>query len=404
MLSVVGLVMSAAASVPATLRPFSVDFSALSASPDLAAALARDGIIHVTAIPEYAELRPAALAGAQECDMFPESHTFADGTMRRSMAARTVPGRGGVQPFPLDSTYKCQALHAALAPFRALVAEATDRFASALSDLLDVDVPLLSTPDGAHDFSSFSDVVRSGDHLEHIHEYTKKYTAVNTFASPTLDMHVDQGIFIAFTPALETEPSEFHLRRSTGETVRVEFNPDALVFMLGGGAEQIISPRIRTADGFIPRGAPHAVWVPPSTTPRMWYGRMVLPPPGAAVASGSTRTYEDLRTDLIRATTTGAPWHSGPRSRAPPTARARSESRRPGVGGDRFPLIMGTDPAPSLASSLIPFPPSFSCRCALRGRRLWVPSTLPRLGQPPRPVRHLLLRRHGVPSPPLHPL
>mmetsp|Transcript_17822 Transcript_17822/g.58226 ORF Transcript_17822/g.58226 Transcript_17822/m.58226 type:complete len:689 (-) Transcript_17822:932-2998(-) len=300
------LAMAAVSSAPATLRPFSVDMSALSASRELAAALTSDGIIQVTSIAGYAELRSEVLAGALECNTFPESHAFEDGTTRRSIAARTVPGRGGVQPFPLDATSKCQAFESALAPFRALVLEATEQFASALSELLDVKAPLLSTPDGAHDFASFLDVVQSGDHLEHIHEYTKTVPPKpEARTPPTLDMHVDQGIFIAFTPALETEPSEFHVQRRTGETVRVDFDRDALVFMLGGGAEQIVSPKLRRIDGFVPRGTPHAVWVPPSSTPRMWYGRMVLPPPGAALAPGSSRTYGDLRTEMIRATSTG---------------------------------------------------------------------------------------------------
>lgn len=298
------VVVLAAASFPgpAMFHPFTVDSSALAPSRELANALVQDGIVQVIGIPGYKELRLMVLSRAKECNEFPESHKFSDGTTRRSIASHTVPGPGGEQPFPLGSD--CHALEAVLAPFRSTVKQATGHFALALSDLLDVEKPLLSTPDGLHHFTSFFDVVEAGDHLEHIHEYVRPQSIEpqqHNLDTPTLDMHVDQGIFIAFTPALELTPSDFYLKRRNGETVRVAFDPDALVFMMGGGAEQIIMPKL-LRQRLVPYGAPHAVTIPPSDAPRMWYGRMVLPPPGAALASDARITYGKLREEMIRAT------------------------------------------------------------------------------------------------------
>lgn len=216
------------------------------AAAALAEALGGDGIVQVIGIPGYASLRLAVLTHARECDGFVQPHEFADGTVRTSIASRTVPGPGGRQPFELPDTAPCALLAKALDPFRAVVDDATRTFSASLSSLIGVDAPLLSTPDGAHDFATFSDVVASGDHLEHLHKYDARVRAAKTASAgePTLELHTDQGIFIAFAPALETSQSAFLVQRASGERAAAVFRDDALVFMLGHGAEAILHLKV----------------------------------------------------------------------------------------------------------------------------------------------------------------
>jgi len=102
-------------------------------------------------------------------------------------------------------------------------------------------MPLLSTPDGQHSFQSFADVVEAREHLEHIHRFTKEASAWPP-KDKTIDLHTDQGLFIAFTPALEAEASTFLVRRADGALARAVFRDGALAFMIGQGAEALIAP------------------------------------------------------------------------------------------------------------------------------------------------------------------
>jgi len=115
-------------------------------------------------------------------------------------------------------------------------------------------------------------------------------------------MHVDDGIFLAFTPALEAGESRFLVERGDDEQVRVAFHEDALVFMFGFGADKLLKPKMRAGATFTPRAMPHALIVAPSaagTPPRAWYGRMVREPPGAAVLGDAEGvTYWDRYTSV----------------------------------------------------------------------------------------------------------
>lgn len=287
-------------------------------------------MVQVTDIPMYASGRKTMLSQASACGTWEQTHTFADGTTRRTMASHTVPGPNGAQAFDVASSAACQDFTAAAAPFRKTVDNTVRLFASRLSGLLEVETPLLTTESG-FPFTHFSDVVDNGEHLEHIHAYSKpptgKEAADKTVAAEgsTLAMHTDQGIFIAFTPALvladgvaptdaatdANDASTFFVALPNGERAKAVFDDDALVFMLGDGVEQVVSPKLlhgRTPEAnarrFVPRATPYALTVatPPSSaagasTKRMWYGRMVLPPADAAVA-GKATTYGAVRTAM----------------------------------------------------------------------------------------------------------
>jgi hypothetical protein len=156
--------------------------------------------------------------------------------------------------------------------------------------------------EGTRKYSSFEDIVRGASHLEHFHSYSKTPATVATdsknsgkiASSPSqmsIDMHADQGLFIAFVPALLVEDSdtgssivegasagEFLIQHKDGSVARVDFGSgDEIVFMLGDGVEQYFNPKYH---GPSLRAAPHAMIMPEHEPrqARVWYGRMFLPP------------------------------------------------------------------------------------------------------------------------------
>ena len=305
----------ASLSPTASLTIPSVAHAALKSGDDQALASMRTalsdvGMIALTGIPGYAALRNQVLADSAKCASWEQEHTFDDQTTRRTMASRTIPGPGGAQPFKTSATAECAEFTAAVEPFRTTVDEAVRLFGARLGGLLHVRSPLLTTREG-FPFPSFFDVVDNGEHLEHIHAYSRpRDHPAKEEAGATLEMHTDQGLFIAFTPALllsdnaravdAPDASSFHIKLRSGEVVPVAFDRDSLVFMLGQGVQQVVKPQLLPggvspgAPAFIPRPTPHALSVAISGTARMWYGRMVLPPSDATV-SGKALTFGEMR-------------------------------------------------------------------------------------------------------------
>ena len=151
---------------------------------------------------------------------------------------------------------------------------------------------------GDKKYSSFDDIARAANHLEHFHSYRRGQAQdINDDASEgllSIDMHADQGLFIAFVPALlvedEAAPNsgarvvegasvgQFYLKHRDGTVAEVDFGDgDELVFMLGDGVEQYFNDKY---DGPNLRAAPHAMVMPQHAPQqsRAWYGRMFLPP------------------------------------------------------------------------------------------------------------------------------
>ena len=253
-----------------------------------------------------------------------DSHTFDDRTTRRTIATHTIPGPGGAQEIKITKDTKaCEEFKVLSKPFRESIDSAVRRFGERLSGLLHTETPMLATRAG-FPFETFAHVVDNGEHLEHFHAYTKEerlegedtstgkgsVAAVAAAANDdgtTLPMHTDQGLFIAFTPALVVrrdgavggDDSTFLVRLSDGTVESVSFDADSLVFMIGHGVEQVVRPKLLPG-GLMPR-ATHAVTViAPRDDPsaqRAWYGRMVLPPHDAAVA-GAGVTYGEMRATM----------------------------------------------------------------------------------------------------------
>lgn len=134
-------------------------------------------------------------------------------------------------------------------------------------------------------------------------------------AEETIDLHIDQGLFIAFTPGLMVthledgtpdlsgtmrESEGFFIETSEGHRAMVQFSEvDDLVFMMGDGVNQYINPKLHNdslAQSRKLRAPPHSVALPKQNTSdaRSWFGLMVLPPTDA-YSEKDGRTYGEVR-------------------------------------------------------------------------------------------------------------
>jgi len=338
------LAVLAAAAVPtaaaaAVFHPVRISYesllnkgSLLAEDPTFVQALTEAGMVSITNIPSpFDKFKDDALSNLDGClssRSTTQEHTLADGTRRRTLATHSVPG--GIQKFQGEEA-ACESFATAADEFRSTVAAVTQAFADRVSEYYntkagadqtssgtkqDQDMPLLSTANGVL-FNTLSDVVENGEHLEHFHSYTKKSMKdiPEEDEEETIEMHVDQGLFIAFTPGRmvhnpQDDPSEktfeltsgFYIESKEGKVEEVEFDPqDDLVFMLGDGVNQYINDKL-AADKKL-RAVPHMLRFKSQgdeSSSRVWYGRMVLPPVDAIHPAHGT-TFGELREQMIAA-------------------------------------------------------------------------------------------------------
>jgi len=286
-------------------------------------------MITVTGVPGLADLRRSALLGTHACSQAASAAktiTFDDGTTRTTLAAVTR-GLGSMQDMELGDVSdfeKCPpSFRAAVADLRALVADVASSFVARVGDVFNTsDTALLWSMDGATKYSSFDDIVRGANHLEHFHSYRtsstkneKESTAEDIIndgdAMLSIDMHADQGLFIAFTPAFLTDDmgsvstdnaGEFLLQTRDGSVSTVDFGDgDLLVFMLGDGVEQYFNAKFNGPPLW---AAPHAMRMPQhnDNQARLWYGRMFLPP-DEALNERQGKSFGRVREMMIEAVT-----------------------------------------------------------------------------------------------------
>lgn len=229
--------------------------------------LAKEGIVSITGIPGFGQTKRNLMTYLHSCildqgyDTAPQE-TFKDGTVRRTLGTVTLPGTGA-QPIELDDelSESCQMFNKNLSSFRAAVDQTTAAFAERLTFEMgsSLEVPIMTTQDGSHDFDTIKDIVASGDHLEHFHSYQKTKESVGASSlstgSQTIDLHTDQGFFIALSPALIVahkgdkktpdlsqplvESKGFYILTSDGKRALVNVDStDDLIFMLGDGVNQ----------------------------------------------------------------------------------------------------------------------------------------------------------------------
>ena len=153
-------------------------------------------------------------------------------------------------------------------------------------------------------YDSIGQVVHHGEQLEHFHSYQR---GVEPLGTRTIELHTDQGLFIAFTPAMllaadglmRVDEESFVVRMSDGTESRVSFAADSLVFMIGDAVSRIINPHLSSSPPLRP--TPHAVALSSRDT-RLWYGRMFLPPP-LAVSEQHGVTFARLREIAVQHST-----------------------------------------------------------------------------------------------------
>jgi len=306
-----------------TLQPFSINLGALSsgqASDALDKALRSEGILQITDIPNLKSLREAALGAAHACiseSPTARSHHFSDGTLRRTLAAasgRSLGQRTLAHGSPASES--CAELERAGGALSAAVQYAVDIFVAQFSTLVGKAKShdfFLRRPSGGG-YSSLEEAVNSGDRLEHFHTY-KVPDERPSAPSLTLDFHVDQGILIAFLPALmlsdhsgldqSASSGAFVIRTKGGSELEVELRSDALAVLLGDGVNQYINhvhPDLRF------HAPSHAFRMPHSAAGlhRVWYGMMQLPPADATNEEVGL-TFGQIRDKVVQASNrTGA--------------------------------------------------------------------------------------------------
>jgi hypothetical protein len=169
-----------------------------------------------------------------------------------------------------------------------VVDDVSSLFASRLSELIDssINKPLLKTVSGT-EYSTLSDIVRFGDHLDHFHSYKSPLVP-----SPkqTIDFHTDEGLFIAIAPAVmlhngiptEKAAGQF-LAKINGQESVIHVSQSSLLFMLGDGVNQYVNSKLKSARTTRLQAVEHALQMPDGVPleSRAWYGRMFLPPADA---------------------------------------------------------------------------------------------------------------------------
>jgi len=234
---------------------------------------------------------------------------------RRTLATRTLAGTpegilvattSGTKA-DADASNLCSDLQASSRSFREAVQRVSEaiatRFGSAESAALKGDnkIPM-------------ENLINEGEHLEHFHSYysdqaattkTGTTSGVPSATTTTIDWHTDQGMMLLFTPGQRNDgtiPNGFLIQLGDGTTAEVAFDSqiDDLVIMLGDGVYQYINNGDADDAPSTLRAVPHALTLPDNhhEQPRLWYGRMVLPPPEAIHPNGST--FQELRTAMIR--------------------------------------------------------------------------------------------------------
>ncbi|CAJ1965797.1 unnamed protein product [Cylindrotheca closterium] len=342
----------------AAYSPVRISYEALengTAEDVLRQALTEVGMISITHIPSFQsnkmetlKLLPKCMDEASNDDQSTTTastttiveHTFGDGTRRRTMATHNV-GTSASSSLLVPQAahddndddhssssssknhyYYCQEFQAVSQSFRETVGHVMDTFANELAIALDLDASktLLREDDDNKNNNNddgqggqvynLRNIFGQGEQLEHFHCYYKDNEKKNDTQEEeeTIEWHTDQGLVLAFTPGLiDGEPTEgFHVQLKDGSTEMVDFDhTDDLVFLMGDGVNQYVNGALLEEEENnkpLLRALPHALQMPSTTTedlPRVWYGRMVLPPPNAKHPTHPSMTFGEIRQDMI---------------------------------------------------------------------------------------------------------
>ena len=260
------------ASTTASTAPLRMTHASLKSTPidsttPLVDALHTTGLVAVTSVAGLSESKAGMLASLPGCIANIESSSSSvkvatavlpDGTVRKSFASSAGPD-GVLSSIKTVEEYRssagmgsflsCEAFTSYADSFRAAVGRATSDFAGRLSSELggSLPTPLVTASTSGKAYGTVSDVVSGGTHLEHFHSYSKPVASGED--GETIELHTDQGLFIAFTPGLVVGSYEgegaglsggFHVRDAEGRRTTVNFDEgDDLVFMIGDGVNSL---------------------------------------------------------------------------------------------------------------------------------------------------------------------
>jgi len=295
------VLLSSSAAADATYAPIRISFQDLqngNAEDLLRHALEQVGMISITNIFEQNDKSLQWLPKCMEDSLNVVEQVLDDGTLRRTIATHNVGTKASSSPVLED----CEEFRTVGQTFRETVGKVVDIFATELSAALHLDASktLLQDVDDQHHHYNLKNIFDQGDHLEHFHCYYSSSSSSSESSNDdkeTIEWHTDQGLVLAFTPGMVNgEPTKgFYVQLSDGSTEMVQFDQtDDLVFLMGDGVHQYVNAALKSPL----RALPHALRMPVSSDPRVWYGRMVLPPPNAKHPLHE-RTFGEIREDMI---------------------------------------------------------------------------------------------------------
>eukprot|EP00854_Cymbomonas_tetramitiformis_P000690 gene690-1146_t len=276
-------------------------FRAFDTAQQFKNALTTRGIVAVSDIPRFAELRRKVLIGM---------HGHGD-LADIDIGVAKNSGVCGEKLFE-DAT-----------AFRDIVSDAAKAFTKRVDDVFrdqyPEDEPLMWNLERTRSYESLSEIISddSSEHLEHFHSYHKPVDANESSsddAAVAIDMHADQGLFIAFTPGILVRELENGQVEATANSAgkfyvaleddipavaRFGDRGDVIVFMLGDGVNQVINPKL-SGPPYL-HATSHAMAMPTHSNDecRVWYGRMFLPPANG-VSEKHGVSFGDLRARMLR--------------------------------------------------------------------------------------------------------
>ena len=133
----------------------------------LIGALSKDGIVSITGIPGFRQLKENVMRHLHSCIEEQDDNVFSrvhkDGTVRQTFSSSTIPGPGGARPFDIDASSKnCQDFTKDLADFRSTISQTTYAFGDRLTHEMgtSLTLPIMNTETGDYSFNEVRDVVR----------------------------------------------------------------------------------------------------------------------------------------------------------------------------------------------------------------------------------------------------
>eukprot|EP00977_Amphora_coffeiformis_P019340 scaffold7168_cov182-Amphora_coffeaeformis.AAC.9 len=318
------------ATTTALWTPTRISFAALQQPERNSGAVLRDalsdvGLVSLTDIaPDFGSIKRDMMQAWVECTTgddvrtthhpFFQDYVFGDGTLRRTWAT----GSQGREE-TVTTSEACQRFITKSQVFRDTVQSATETFAVAVQRAWqqesDSNMASLITRDPAKTYQGLDELVRSADHLEHFHAYSRlSGQEPEDHQGMTIDWHTDQGLFLVFSPGVihdtdNTEGLYIQFRDGSKDMVQFDAHQDDLIVLMGDALQQALSRNKRNGDSTV-RVPPHALRVSQMTTkaPRVWYGCMVLPPADALVPmspqhqdNDEEMTYGELRQAMLEA-------------------------------------------------------------------------------------------------------